>query len=48
LPIGIQDFEDLRINDYLYVDKTKYVYQLVTMGKPYFLGRHILPETKSW
>jgi hypothetical protein len=39
LPIGIQDFEDLRTNGYLYVDKTKYVYQLVTMGKPYFLGR---------
>jgi hypothetical protein len=39
LPIGIQDFEDLRTNDYLYVDKTSYVYRLVTTGKPYFLGR---------
>jgi hypothetical protein len=27
LPIGIQDFEDLRTNDYLYVDKTAYIYQ---------------------
>ncbi|MDR2115192.1 MAG: AAA family ATPase, partial [Planctomycetaceae bacterium] len=39
LPIGIQDFEDLRTNDYLYVDKTLYVYQLTTSGKPYFLSR---------
>ncbi|MDR0604650.1 MAG: AAA family ATPase, partial [Bacteroidales bacterium] len=39
LPIGIQDFEDLRTNNYLYIDKTAYLYQLVTMGKPYFLGR---------
>ena len=39
LPIGIQDFEDLRTNDYLYVDKTSYVYQLKTSGKPYFLSR---------
>ena len=39
LPIGIQDFEDLRENGYLYVDKTAYIYRMVTMGKPYFLGR---------
>jgi hypothetical protein len=39
LPIGIQDFEDLRTGDYLCVDKTEYLYRLVTQGKPYFLGR---------
>jgi hypothetical protein len=39
LPIGIQDFEDLRKNNYVYVDKTAYLYRLVTMGKPFFLGR---------
>ncbi|MDR0609208.1 MAG: AAA family ATPase, partial [Planctomycetaceae bacterium] len=39
MPIGIQDFEDLRTTDCLYVDKTAYLYRLVTMGKPYFLGR---------
>jgi Holliday junction resolvase-like predicted endonuclease len=39
LPIGIQDFEDLRTNGYLYVDKTAYIYRLATMGKPYFLAR---------
>jgi hypothetical protein len=39
LPIGIQSFEDLRTGNYVYVDKTQYLYRLVTMGKPYFLGR---------
>jgi hypothetical protein len=39
LPISIQDFEDLRTNDYVYVDKTAYLYRLVILGKPYFLGR---------
>jgi hypothetical protein len=39
LPVGIQDFEDLRTNAYLYVDKTDYIYRLTRSGKPYFLGR---------
>jgi hypothetical protein len=39
LPIGIQDFEYLRTNNFLYVDKTEYAYQLAHFGKPYFLGR---------
>lgn len=39
LPIGIQSFEFLRSEGYLYVDKTALVYRLVTMGKPYFLSR---------
>ncbi len=39
LPIGIQDFEDIRKGQYIYVDKTEYVYNLVHMGKPYFLSR---------
>ena len=39
LPIGIQSFEFLRQEGYLYVDKTDLVYQLVTKGKPYFLSR---------
>ena len=39
LPIGIQDFETIRNNDYLYVDKTEYVYKLAHSGKPYFLSR---------
>jgi hypothetical protein len=39
LPIGIQDFESLRTENFLYVDKTAYIYKLVQEGRPYFLGR---------
>ena len=39
LPIGIQSFEKLRTEGYLYVDKTELVYRLVKLGKPYFLSR---------
>jgi len=39
LPIGIQDFEYLRTYNFVYVDKTQYVYQLAHFGKPYFLSR---------
>jgi hypothetical protein len=39
MPIGVQDFESLRNDDYLYVDKTALIYQLVTTGKYYFLSR---------
>ncbi|MDR2563591.1 MAG: AAA family ATPase, partial [Prevotellaceae bacterium] len=28
LPIGIQNFEDLRTNNYIYVDKTQYLYRM--------------------
>ena len=39
MPIGIQDFEDIRTGSYVYVDKTAYVYRLASEGKPYFLSR---------
>ncbi|MBR7080482.1 MAG: AAA family ATPase, partial [Treponema sp.] len=39
LPIGIQDFEDLRRRNCIYVDKTAMVYKLAREGKPYFLSR---------
>lgn len=39
MPIGLQDFEDLRRSGFAYVDKTEYVWKLVTQGKPYFLSR---------
>lgn len=38
-PIGIQTFEDIRNGNYAYVDKTRYIYQLVSTGKYYFLSR---------
>lgn len=38
-PVGIQNFEDLRSEGYLYVDKTALLYKLVKTGKYYFLSR---------
>ena len=38
-PIGIQNFEKIRKEGYLYVDKTDLVYQLVKTGSYYFLSR---------
>ena len=38
-PIGIQSFENIRKEGYLYVDKTALIYQLVQTGKYYFLSR---------
>ena len=38
-PIGIQSFEKLRKERFLYVDKTKYIYELVDQGVYYFLSR---------
>ena len=32
-PIGIQNFESLRKDGYLYIDKTALIYQLVTTGR---------------
>jgi len=39
LPIGIQDFEKLRQENFLYVDKTKHLYRLIKTGRAYFLSR---------
>ena len=39
LPIGIQTFSDIRTQEYLYVDKTDYVWQIANTGKPYFFSR---------
>lgn len=39
LPIGVQDFDKLRLEDYLYVDKTALIYQLISTGQAYFLSR---------
>ena len=38
-PIGIQTFSEIRSNDYLYVDKTKYIYEITHPGKYVFLSR---------
>lgn len=39
LPIGIQTFEKLRKEGYLYADKTAMVHRLASEGKAYFLSR---------
>lgn len=38
-PVGQQDFSDLRLNGYVYVDKTMYIRRLVQGPKYCFLGR---------
>lgn len=38
-PIGIQSFDQIINDDYVYVDKTELIYRLVTEGKIYFLSR---------
>ena len=56
-PIGIQNFESLRNDGYLYVDKTRLIYQLVKTGRYYFLSRprrfvkslkHTIRERKNY
>jgi hypothetical protein len=39
LPIGIQHFDDLRSKNYLYIDKTEFVYKLMNNGGYFFLSR---------
>ena len=39
LPIGIQSFRKIREGNYLYVDKTKYIYKLITENDYIFLSR---------
>ena len=39
LPIGIQSFEKLRRDGYLYIDKTLFIWKLVQTSSPYFLSR---------
>jgi Predicted AAA-ATPase len=39
LPIGIQDFSTLIEGNYLYIDKTKYILDLIAKGRFYFLSR---------
>ena len=39
LPIGVQDFEKIRRNNYLYIDKTQKILELAKTEKSYFLSR---------
>jgi hypothetical protein len=39
LPLGISSFETIRTDDYKYIDKTRYIYNLTKTGIYYFLSR---------
>ena len=39
LPIGVQGFPGLRKDGFVYVDKTRYIYELAHSSKQYFLSR---------
>ena len=39
LPIGIQTFEKIRVDNAVYVDKTQFIEELMHYKCPYFLSR---------
>ncbi|MDY4211603.1 MAG: AAA family ATPase, partial [Treponema sp.] len=39
LPIGIQTFEKIRVDNAVYVDKTQFIEELTRYKCPYFLSR---------
>ena len=39
LPIGIQNFEKIRLDGYFYIDKTEEIFNLISTGSYYFLSR---------
>jgi len=39
LPISIQTFKNIIERDMIYVDKTNFIYKLVSEGKYYFFAR---------
>ncbi|MBC8183684.1 AAA family ATPase [candidate division KSB1 bacterium] len=40
LPLGVQDFETMQTSNFIYVDKTEYIYQLIRPSQAYyFLSR---------
>lgn len=39
LPLNLQTFSELITENYVYVDKTEHIYNLISLGKTYFLAR---------
>ena len=39
LPVGIQTFEKIIEGDYLYIDKTEYIWTMIHLGSYIFLSR---------
>ena len=40
-PIGLQNFQGLREDGYVYVDKTAFVHEMANSGKYYFLSARV-------
>ena len=48
-PVGIQNFEEIRKGNYLYIDKTALIYRLVKSGKYYSLHwKHTFKGRKNF
>ena len=45
LPIGIESFEEMRKEDFYYVDKTRWIEQL---SRPVGKGKSFYPSTLVW
>jgi predicted AAA-ATPase len=43
-PLGIQTFDKIRRNDYLYIDKAALIHDLISQGEVYFLSRTAVLE----
>jgi hypothetical protein len=39
LPLGMQDFKEIISEGYVYVDKTRYIHEMLNTGKSYFISR---------
>lgn len=39
LPVGIQTYDEIVNNNWLYIDKTEYVYKMKNLSKYVFLSR---------
>ncbi|MGM9801792.1 MAG: AAA family ATPase, partial [Candidatus Limisoma sp.] len=39
LPVGIQTYDEIVNNNWLYIDKTEYVYKMKNLSKYIFLSR---------
>lgn len=39
IPVGVADFRTIITEDYRYIDKTEYLYKMISRGKFYFLSR---------
>ncbi len=47
-PIGVQNFEGLRNDNYVYIDKTRYIYELVNGTRKVFkIGVNFSSATRN-